>query len=405
MKVLLAHNFYRSSAPSGEDAVYRNERSLLEAGGIEVVPFERFNDEIDDSTLARQVSLALRGAWSRRTHAELSAFLRRTRPDVAHFHNTFPLISPSAYAACRDRGVPVVQTLHNFRFICPGALLLRDGRPCEACVGTSLFPALRHRCYRGSLTATGAQVWTLVRNRFRGTYRNLVHRYIALSGFAAVRLAEGGLPADRIEVKPNFLPVSPPVGKGDGGFAVYVGRLQEEKGVRTLLAAWRELPGFSLKVIGDGTLRAEMERQARREGLPVEFCGYRTKEEVLGMVGRSEMLIVPSVCYEGFPMALLEAYACGTPVVASRIGSLDELVVEDATGVKFEPGNSRDLAAKAGSLRKDRARLAALRRGARWMFEMKYTAENNFPALLGIYERAMDDSAGNGCACKAVVNE
>src|SRR5437867_3098697 len=159
MRVLLAHDYYRSGAPSGEDAVFRNERALLEENGIEVVSFERFNDQIDDSTLSKRVLVALDGAWSKRSYQQLADVIRRTGPHLAHFHNTFPLISPSAYAACQDNGVPVVQTLHNYRFVCAGALLMRGGHPCEDCVGTSLLPALRHRCYRGSLPATGAVVW------------------------------------------------------------------------------------------------------------------------------------------------------------------------------------------------------------------------------------------------------
>jgi len=211
LKILLAHNFYRSAAPSGEDAVYRAERALLARAGHEIIAYERHNDTIDDSNLRKNIDLALSGAWSRHSYAEISALIRRARPDIAHFHNTFPLISPSAYAACRDNGVPVVQTLHNYRLICANGLLLRDGKPCESCVGTSLWPALRYRCYRGSLPATGAVVWMLARNRRRGTYRHLVDRYIALTRFAAGRLAAGGLPAERITVKPNFLD-APPLG-------------------------------------------------------------------------------------------------------------------------------------------------------------------------------------------------
>src|SRR6266581_4675058 len=200
MRILLAHDHYRSSAPSGEDAVFRNEHALLTSKGFDVIPFERYNDHIDASTLKKRIQIGLEGAWSQRTYTDLAAVVRRTRPDVAHFHNTFPLISPSAYAACQDNAVPVVQTLHNYRLICAGALLMREGRPCEDCVGTSLVPAIRHRCYRGSLPATAAVVWMLARNRWRGIYRSSVNRYIALTEFAASRLVAGGLPADRIEV-------------------------------------------------------------------------------------------------------------------------------------------------------------------------------------------------------------
>jgi glycosyltransferase involved in cell wall biosynthesis len=393
MRILLAHDHYRSTAPSGEDAVFRNERALLEKNQNEVIAFERFNDDIDESRLGKRLRLALDGAWSKPTYEELSELVRRTHPDLVHFHNTFPLISPSAYAACQDNGVPVVQTLHNYRLICAGALLTRDGRPCEDCVGTSLLPALRHRCYRGSLPATSAVVWMLASNRWRGVYQRMVNRYIALTEFAAGRLIAGGLPSHRIEVKPNFLPDAPPVGRGDGNYAIYVGRLSEEKGVRTLLDAWRRVDGFPLKILGDGPLRGELEQQARRSALAIEFLGSRPREEVLDMVAAAEIQIIPSECYEGFPMVVLEAYACGTPVLGSRIGSLDEIIVEGESGGKFEPRNPDDLVNRLNMLRTDRSRLLAMRRGARALFEEKYTAGRNYSRLLEIYDRARADFA------------
>ena len=391
MRILLAHDHYRSSAPSGEDAVFRNERALLEKNQNEVVPFERFNDDIDDSELGKRVRLALEGAWSKPAYEELSDLIRRTRPDLVHFHNTFPLISPSAYAACQDNGVAVVQTLHNYRLVCAGALLTRDGHPCEDCVGTSLLPALRHRCYRGSLPATSAVVWMLASNRRRGVYRRMVNRYIALTGFAASRLIAGGLPSGRMEVKPNFLPDAPPVGRGDGNYAIYVGRLSEEKGVRTLLEAWTRVDGFPLKILGDGPLRGELEQQARRSALPIEFMGFRPRGEVLDMVAAAEIQIIPSEWYEGFPMVVLEAYSCGTPVLASRIGSLDEIVVEGESGLKFEPGNPADLVNRLNMLRANRSRLRAMRTAARALFEEKYTAARNYSRLLEIYDHARAD--------------
>lgn len=394
MKVLLVHDHYRSSAPSGEDAVFRNERTLLERKGHTVIPFERFNDEIDDRGFAKRVGLALEGAWSKRTHEDLSDLLRRTRPDVAHFHNTFPLISPSAYAACRDFGVPVVQTLHNYRLVCAGALLTRNGQPCEDCLGTTLFPALRHRCYRSSLPATAAVVWMLARNRARAVYRTLVDRYIALTKFAAGRFVAGGLPTGRIEVKPNFLPDAPPLGRGDGEYAVYVGRLSEEKGLRTLLDAWRALERFPLKIVGEGPLRHELEMRARDGNVDVEFIGFRPHAEVLDVIAGAAFAAVPSECYEGFPMVALEAYACGTPIVASRLGSLDEIVDEGVSGIKFDPGNATDLAAKITTLLADRHALRAMRTRTRALFDENYTAERNYARLLEIYQAAGDSSRG-----------
>jgi glycosyltransferase involved in cell wall biosynthesis len=393
VKILVAHNFYRSSSPSGENVVYLNECGLLERNGNEVVSYERFSDDIDDSTMSAKFRVALSCAWSHEIYNELSKLLAKVRPDVAHFHNTFPLMSPSAYAACRDNGVPVVQTLHNFRFICPGGLLLRDGRPCEDCVGTNLLPALQHRCYRGSLPATGALVWMLLRNRINGAYQTLVNRYVALTEFAASRLVAGGLPRERIVVKPNFVANIPTPGAGEGGYAVYVGRLSVEKGVRTMISAWKLLPGVPLKILGDGPLRQELERLAAIEKLPIEFLGFCDRATITDVVRCAAFQVVPSEWYEGFPMVIVEAYACGTPVVASRIGSLDEIVEEGVTGVKFEPGNPRDLSDKVNALWADRARQTMLRRTARESFEMKFSGEKNYEALRAIYEAAINDYA------------
>lgn len=391
MKVLLAHNYYRSSAPSGEDAVFRSERTLLENRGIEVIPFEKFNDDIDDSTFSQRMNVALDTSWSIKTYRELRAVLRKTRPDVAHFHNTFPQISPSAYLACQESGVPVVQTLHNFRFVCPGAMLLRDGRPCELCLGNSLLPALKHRCYRGSLTATAALVLMIHSNRLRGSYRHLVNRYISLTEFTAGRLVAGGLPREKIVVKPNFIEDVPAQLPDKQSYAIYVGRLKSEKGVGALLSAWRDLPHIPLKILGDGELRAELESMARRENLNVEFLGYLPRERVLALVGEARIQVIPSECYEGFPLVVLEAYACGTPVVASKIGSLDELVEEGLSGVKFEAGNAKDLAEKIAAMWESPARLQEMGEYARELVRSRYTGDRNAEQLLQIYDGARAD--------------
>lgn len=391
MRVLLCHDYYRSSAPSGEDSVFRSERRLLESNGVEVISYERFNDNIREETLAEKVALARDTIWSRASYRELSALIRTKRPKVAHFHNTFPLISPSAYAACRDNGVPVVQTLHNYRFVCAGALLLREGKPCEDCLGTTLLPALRHRCYRGSFAATSVLVSMLMFNRWRKSYTNLVNRYIALTPSAVPRLARGGLPETKIAVKPNFLSDPPSVGRGNGGFVLYVGRLTAEKGVRTLIDAWRRMNGIPLKIVGDGALRIELEEKAKQGGLSVEFLGFIPHSMVLDMVRDAAALIVPSACYEGFPTAVIEAYACGTPVIASRLGSLDEVVLDGETGLKFATGNAHDLARTVRALLGDTERIARMRKAARALFEQQYTAEKNYAALIRIYEAAIHD--------------
>jgi glycosyltransferase involved in cell wall biosynthesis len=391
MKALLIHNNYRSTAPSGEDSVVYNEHTLLAEHGVDVITYKKFNDDIDDSSFLKRVRLGLNYAWSRRTYDEVSQLIKLTRPEIAHIHSVHPQISPSVYAACQDMRVPVVHTLHNYRYICPGALLLRNGQPCEECLGHLPFKALRYRCYRDSLAATGSLFWMITYNRLRGTFANQVNRYIALTEFAASRLAAGGLPFNRIEVKPNFLPIVPSAITERENYAVYVGRLTEEKGVNTLIKAWQFVSNLPLKIIGDGALRSKLEMSARESKVDVEFLGTQTKKKVLSIIGSALLQIVPSECYEGFPMVILEAYACATPVIASRIGSIIEVVRDGDTGLHFEAGNAVDLALKVNELKVNPDLAFRLGMSAREIFLERYTPEQNFKLLMEIYRRAQND--------------
>jgi glycosyltransferase involved in cell wall biosynthesis len=297
------------------------------------------------------------------------------------------------YAACQDNGVPVVQSLHNYRLVCANGLLLREGKPCEDCLTGGVFNALKHRCYRNSLPATSALVWMQVSNRRNGSYANRVNRYIIPALFPKPRLIQGGLPSHRLAVKPNFLPDPPSYSGEREKFAVFVGRLTHEKGIHTLVQAWKNLPHIPLKILGDGALRAELEQIVQKHQLNIEFLGYQTRDQVLSIVAKAALQIIPSECYEGFPMALLEAYASGTPVLASRLGSLDELVEEGKTGRKFEAGNAQDLARIAQQLLHDPAQLSHLGSNARATYEQKYSAERNYEMLMAIYREAINDFA------------
>ena len=365
MKVLLVHNKYRTSAPSGEDIAVANERRMLESRGVEVIAFERCNDDLDDSSLMAKAAVALNTVWSRRSRAELTMVLREVRPDIAHVHNTFSVISPSVYGACRAAGVPVVQTLHNFRFFCPGALFLRDGKPCEACVEKNLLQSIRYRCYRNSVAATATLATMLSVHRAIGTYDRDIDRYIALTQFARGKFVNAGIAEHKLAVKPNFLPDPPRPGRGGGGYVVFVGRLLEGKGTETLVNAWRRLPEVRLKIVGDGALRPRLEEIARRERLNIEFTGMQPRAQVLDAVANAELLIIPSEWYEGFPMVIAESFACGTPVLASRIGSLEELVQEDITGRKFTAKNAEELAQAVNSMIRDQPLLCQMRANAR----------------------------------------
>ncbi len=394
MKVLRVHNHYQQDG--GESAVERAERELLRRRGCELCVYERHNREIEPRGPGR-ARLALDAIWSARSHRELRALVARERPDVAHFTNTFPLISPSAYEACHEAGIPVVQSLHNYRLLCPAADFLREGRPCEDCVDHGLWRGVRHACYRGSRPATAVSAAVLAVHRARGTYRSRVDRFVALSDFARSRFLRGGLPPERIEVIPNC--VDPDPGPrpdpGPGGHALFVGRLSPEKGVETLLEAWRQLaPELPLEIVGDGPLRGALEQRVRQAGLRrVRLRGALPRSGVLGALQRARFLVVPSLCYENFPLVIAEAYARGVPVLASDRGALGELVEEGRTGLRFLPGDARDLARRVRQAWADAKRTRDWGLAARARFEERYTAERKAERLLDLYARLQQPSS------------
>lgn len=384
MKILLCHNFYQQ--PGGEDQSFAAEARLLEQHGHDVVRFTRHNDSIDGMS---RWDVARQTLWSRQTYDELRRLIRRQRPAILHCTNTFPLISPAAYAAARAEGVPVVQSLRNYRLLCPNALFLRGGKVCEDCLGKAVpWPAVVHGCYRDSRAASAVVALMLAGHRALRTWTRDVDLYFTLTEFARRKLIEGGLPADRLAVKPNFIDPDPGPGSGRGGSVVFVGRLAPEKGIDTLLAAWQgagDLP--PLKMIGDGPLAAAVRTAAERDRR-IEWLGRRSAEEVLALVGEAACLVMPSIWYETFGRTIIEAFARGTPVVASRIGALAELVDEGRTGLLFEPGNAGDLAVQVRRLLADPASLARMRREGRRVFQQKYTADRNYRLLMDLYERA-----------------
>lgn len=381
LSILSAHNYYQQ--PGGEDQCFAYESTLLEAHGHTVARYSEHNRRIGKSRL----SVAGGTVWSMPSFRRLGA-LARSRPfDLAHFHNTFPLISPSGYYAVRSAGLPVVQTLHNYRLLCPGATFTREGSICEDCINrSSLLPAVVHGCYRNSRTATAAVAAMLLTHRVAGTWQRVVDAYIAVSEFGRRKFIEGGLPPDRIFTKPSFLPFDPGVGDGRGNYALFVGRLAEEKGVRVLAQAWGALTGMRLFVAGDGPL----------QGTPwpagVTALGAQTQEQVVALMRNASVLIFPSVWYECAPMVIVEALACGLPVIASDLGSIPEFVLDRRNGLLFRPGDAEDLAAKVRWAFGHPQELAAMRVAARREFEEKYTAERNYKMLMEIYERAIENS-------------
>lgn len=388
MKILLAHNRYQS--PGGEDEVFTRESELLRSKGHEVVEYVRCNDEIRDYHVWQKATLGFRTVWAWDSVQELSGILGKEKPDVVHFHNTFPLISPAAYYACRKAGAPVVQTLHNYRMYCPGALFLRNGRPCEECVSHNLFRSVRYGCYRDSRTTTASVAAALKFHRLAGTWTGKVDAYICLTEFQRQKLVVAGLPSDRVFVKPNFVARDPGSRTPTRGVqaAVFAGRLSPEKGLITLLRAWAKTSCFKpLRVIGDGPLLHQLECQRDQDAMThVSFDGYQPHANVICALKSAPFMLFPSEWYETFGLTIVEAFACGVPVIASRLGVMEEIVEDGRTGLHFAAGDAEDLAAKVEWAWSHPQEMQEMGRNARVEYEMKYTAEKNYECLMQIYQ-------------------
>lgn len=386
LRVLLAHNYYQQ--PGGEDVVFRAEGNLLRGYGHEVIEYADSNDRI--SALGMLSSLE-RTIWSTETYRKLSGILREKQPDVAHFHNTFLMISPSAYYACSKFGIPVVQTLHNYRLMCPVASFFRAGTVCEKCLGRFFaWPGILHRCYRHSHMQSAGVAAMSSFHRAIHTWDQRVDMYIAVSQFSRQKFIEGGLPPKKIAVKPNFLfdPL-PPRTRPGGDYVLYIGRLSEEKGLQILLRAWALLDSIPLKIAGDGPLSREVVDYAQRYP-SIQYLGFQDRPGVQELISAARFVVVPSICYENFPMAIVEAFADRIPVIGSRLGASGEIIENGRTGLHFMAGDPVDLAEKIQWLWNHPQESERMGYNARAEYEQKYTAEINQKQLIAIYLQAIE---------------
>ncbi len=388
MKILLVHNNYQS--PGGEQTAVDAQIALLRQQGHTLLLYLKHNEVIDQYGAAQRVGLLADTVYARTVYEELVALVEQERPDIAHVHNVFPLISPAAYRALHECGVPIVQTVHNFRFLCPNSLFYTQGHLCERCKFGNTLHAVRYRCHRNSLLSSGLYALTIGLHRRQGTF-GLIDRFLALSDFAADKLVESGLiPRHKISVVSNFIQEPlPPCGPFDARepFLLFMGRLSAEKGVAVLLEAMAHLPGVELKLLGDGPERAALEARADELGLAsrVSFLGHISGEAKWDFLRRASASVVPSVWYENFPFSVLESLSVGTPVIASRLGSLPHIVREGETGLLFEPGNPQDLAAQAKRFLAEPTQAARLRQSARAVVEQRWVGSAHYSDLMAIY--------------------
>lgn len=388
LSVLVIHNQYQQ--PGGEDIVVRAEMEMLRRAGHRVVPFLRDNAAIAEYNPRQKACLAMSATWNRKAHAQLREIIAQERPDVAHCHNLVPLVSPAAYDACKAAGVPVVQTLHNYRLLCPAGTLYR-GQICDDC-RKGLHSSVARGCYRGSRLQTATLAAMLGVHRLLGTWSRSVDAYVTLSRFSRDYFVASGLPAAKVHIKPNFLPADVVTRAGPGAYALFAGRLSPEKGVLEMVAAWQPLSHIPLVIAGDGPLCEPIAQMVKRSGSAhIKLLGQLSPDDVRAQMARARFLVFPSRWYEPFGMTLLEAAAAGVPAVAARIGAVPELVLDGETGVLFDPRNMEELAAKADWAWSHPEEMATLGCAARRHYHERYTAEKNYELLMNIYQAALSN--------------
>ncbi len=378
MRVLILHSRYLSGSASGENRVVEDEARLLERGGHDV---RVWSPSPDGEGLGSRVRAGVEAIWSARAVSKVRALIETDHPDVVHLHNLFPMLSPAAVRVAAAQA-PTVMTLHNYRLLCLPATFLRDGKVCEECLGHAPWRGVRYRCYRGSALGSASLAISLEAQRALGSLSG-VRRFLAVSQFIRNKHVEGRIPAGRILVKPNFSwPIQLRAGAGDR--FLYLGRLSPEKGVSTLLAAWK--PSFGrLVVAGDGPRSAELRRTAPDN---VEFIGPVDERQVPSLLAHARALVLPSVWYEGSPRSIIEAYAAGVPVLASRIGSLEEAVHHDTTGLLIPP---RDIERWQSALERlgDDDESIRLGSAARELWEQRHSPERGLQHLESAYREAI----------------
>lgn len=388
--VLQIHTRYLYAG--GEDQIVEAEKRLLEAAGFAVRQVIFDNAHLrPGKSFGRNVRLAIAAIWSRSAERRVKTAIADERPDIVHVHNTFFAASPSVYAAAGD--VPVVQTLHNYRMVCPAATTFRDGHACTDCVGRPVpWPGVLHACVHGSRSQSAVAAATITLHRARGTFRDKIGRYIALTAFQRDLMIRGGLPAERITVIPNFLEPDPGTSDVPRSGLLYVGRLSEEKGVEVLLKA-AGLRSSKVRIAGDGPSRSTVEAAAAQGN--IEYLGRLDTSSVASELARATALVLPSIWFEGFPVTVIEAYAAGTPVIASRIGSLTEIVEDGVTGLLAAPHDPGGLAERMGWASDHPDEMREMGRTARRRYEERFRGPTHLAALREAYGAAASVAAGS----------
>ena len=392
MYILQIHNSYQT--PGGEDKVVNAEKELLEANGHRVIQYYRHNNEIKDYGFFQKIRFFVETIYSQRTCRELDKLIEKQKPDIAHIHNVFPLISPSVYYCLKRHNIPVVQTVHNYRFLCPNSLFYTRNAICEKCKAGNTMHCFLNKCYKNNFLLSGLYALTFWIHGKVKTFQNKIDIFIALSYFSKDKLTEGCFPKEKIEIEGNFLSqnkTEPDYDKED--YAIFMGRLSNEKGLITLLNAFRKMNKIKLKIAGKGGLEKELKMYTIKNNIScVEFLGFISGSERLELLQKARFSLIPSQCYDNFPTSALESFSVGTPVIASRIGGLPELIEEGKNGFLFESGDPDDLAEKISYLYENPDKTLEMGKYAHKCIDEKYGHQKHYERLMEIYEKAIEEN-------------
>lgn len=366
------------------------ESALLGSMGQDVIFLSKSNEDIEKWSFTDKVKLFFNIPWSRRAQVELEDVLKHENPDIVHIHNIFPQFSISICEVLRTHGLPFVHTLHDFRLFCANAFLFRDDHVCELCPSNTPFFCLKHACFQNSYTKS-VPLYLMLKRIKKALPELHPDLFIALSTFAVNKFVEFGIPKELIFIKPNFMDDVQHSNGDKRQYCAFVGRIGVEKGIKALMECVDRISNtIKLKIAGDGPLFSEMRKTIeQKDNKNAEMLGLLDSETSKELITCARFLIMPSLCYEGFPMTLVEAMAAGTPVIASRIGALEYLVSDGKTGLLFEPGNAEDLANKVKWLWDHPDECRRMGENARKEYEEKYTPEKNYKMLMDIYEKVI----------------
>lgn len=388
MNILIVHNYYK--IPGGEDTVVKNEINLLREHGHKVKLYKRSNEELESYGVLKKLSLPFKIVFSIKSYKELRDIIRKDNIDVVHVHNTLCVISPSAYYAALSLKKPVIQTIHNFRLLCPGATFQRNGKVCEECIEKGLFHSCKYNCYRSSRLTTFAIALMTSFHKIIGTYRRI--HYICLTDFNKEKLLQMNrkgkvfIKPDNIYIKPNFtdfkmkvLPWS--VRKNQ---IVYAGRLDETKGIHLMLQAWENITNMKLVICGVGPEDDWCKKYIIENKLKnVEMLGFLSHEKTMKIIAESKALVLLTQWYEGFPMVLAESFACGTPVIGSRIGNVGNLIINNVNGIKVDQESVASVIEAVNNI-------SDMTDSTKLISDEYYSIDKNYKQLIEIYKNAQN---------------